>query len=238
MKLELRVLVSSAALMFPLAVHAVPYTFAFEAPSAGFGWGGPVENPPPPPSGVLLALGSQPISGSFTIETEVPSQPTYFFDNGVLVEVGANYSNPVLNFDMRIGTTVFSFTSVRPTNVPESRISILDLPVPMYDMYDLDVNLGEGLLAGYESYTFRAGISWQDYDGTGGVNYSNLLDQLFAGRTWMFALSLYDSEENWSYQLFTDRMSLTPAQVPEPDTLALFGLGLALCAIRRRQMRS
>lgn len=238
-----RAIVGAALLIASIAAHAVPVSFQFVAAPGSFSRSGPGEEfPPPPVPAALNAWASQPIVGSFTFETVSPSTPGYLPYEGQLVEVGASYANPVMNFDLQLGDQLLSFSSAAPAVGANSSITVVDLPPQLNsfpgDFYRLAVTMGTGLVSGFESYRVSASISMTSSDLTRIQGYDPLQPLQVADAPWNLSFSLFDPTSEISYDLFTpvtqlERVAAT--EVPEPGTSTLFALGVLFCLGKARR---
>ena len=243
MRFVQRTIIGSALLLTSWAATAVPGSFQFTAAPGGFSQSGPSEVfPLPPLPASLSALVGQPIAGSFTFETERPTVMGSLPYEGQLVEVGALYLNPVLNFDFQIGARTFSFaTAMPPVTTRESIINVTDLPPQLTaypgDWYDVNVILGTGLLEGFENYRFAASLSVTE-EARRIEGYDPVQPLLLTDAPWRFQFSLFDSATDIYYSLYTPVTSLQSVdttQVPEPGTLGIFAAALLAFSVGRRR---
>jgi hypothetical protein len=220
---------ASALMLFAAQSHAVPITFEFSGQpySAGIG-----EDMPAPFDNFLYVL-TQPITGSFTVESDTPAVPLVIDHNGS-VSLQSYYDNPVTQLDFTVAGQQFTFDNSRPDAY--SNAAVIDLPSPAndptlnYDWIGVGINLGAGLFSGeYSNLVTVLSFSRSEHD-LGIITSSDLVTNLTPSN-WSVFFTLYDPNGpvGSSYQIHAPLTSLTQvSSVPEPTTSALFGMALLL----------
>jgi hypothetical protein len=234
------------AVLLPLTAAAVPVTYEFSGRITMGGGSTPPEGEMFVP---IIPFGAA-FTGSFTYETETPATydlPGYLaYDNpivGATISFGAGGEFGVFNFVNRPSS---------PTATQSSSISFInDLEYngnPPYDQFGMYARLDGAPGDSPNMYRFLS-FGTGDYTAQQIPVGQTLLDPLpveafLAGFHQLgFGYSLYDDAGQWidgadvgSQQITLTRVSTS---VPEPGTLALFGLGIAgvFLAQRRRAVR-
>lgn len=220
--------------------RAVPVSFEFDAGVYSVAWSNGGVPVPAPFDDSSFVLGAS-VSGSFTIETDTLGTPVYSRRDGVYIEDGTYYSNPVTQLAFSIGDQQFSFITSRPpvgSRIVESGVTVIDLPAPdddpttNYDSYGFDIYFGPGLFSGpYSQLSASLSLVRMERD-LSLISSRDILANLAPSENWDAFLTLYDEADlSRNYQIHAPLTSLAQiTSVPEPGTTALLALGLALAA--------
>jgi hypothetical protein len=235
-------------LMNAATAFAVPITFQFTATGMGHGYGGSPSIPTipvPAPFADIDWTWQAPISGSFTLETDVLASPTFSNIGGVFTESGLSYRNPVRHWSLDIREQHFEFGGTLPDGPPglvQNSVNVTDLPLAGelppsgVDGVTMTLPLGTGVFDDpFDHLRVSFTLSRFEQD-LSVITSRDMIENLVFAPNWNMRLGFLDPTLGTGYQLTARLTSLEQVSVPESGSLPLFaaGIGLMMFALRRR----
>jgi hypothetical protein len=188
-------------------------------------------------AGTPAALGSDTVTGELTAAGGADPTAFNFVSTATLYNLTLLYANSSLDtgnarqgtvFGYYIGTTFTPLFAPSNTNSPMGKLPFDPTTAGTSYGFYATVNYGNGL---WETYTTGAGNFGND-GGSAGWNHFALFQLASGGYAMGFEDGLTDGGEGLGD--YND-VVVEISQVPEPDTIALLGIGLALLCLGRHR---
>src|SRR5262249_24190620 len=152
-----------------------------------------------------------PISGTFTIESQIAGLAASTNLNGQVMEVGSFYPNAVSQLSLNIREQHFDFARTRPPGslgANESYVSVIDLPMPSndpttnYDSYNFNVRLGDGIFEDpFNALTVSFTMVRSEHY-LNAIHSRDMVDNLVYSTNWSTFFSIFDQASGRSYQIY------------------------------------